>query len=247
MFDFKTLPMQPEQARAARNYFGLSQAAAAEASGLPINKIKRFEAGNYIPDEPFLVSLREFFEDRGYRFDDTPEPGAKAKAKGKVFPAGVVAEDDEGALDGRTPPTGARSARAQPTEVHHMRIAIKGDAIGHALDLIEANEDRIDTLLKRPVKEGFFGGFSESAQVTHAEVLKLLAENGRLYARLFGRDIGGAPSPEVIDGAKAPQTHAELLHRRQADAHKAATGDREAMRRKQAEKPADSLLSALFG
>lgn len=245
MLDLNQIPLRTEQARAARNYFGLSQATAAEQSGLPIHKIKRFEAGNYIPDEPFLVDLRAFYEGRGYRFDDTPEPGAKAKAQGKVFPAGVVADAETN--DERSTPTGARSARAQPTELHHMRIALKGDAIGHALDVIEANEDRIDELLMQPVKEGFFGGFSESAQATHAEVLKLMAENGRLYARLFGRDIGGTPSPEALDGKKAPSTHADLLHRRQADAHKAANGDREALRRKQAAKPADTLLSALFG
>ncbi|MBK1686525.1 RodZ family helix-turn-helix domain-containing protein [Rubrivivax gelatinosus] len=245
-YELPYLALQPKAASNARRQLGMTQATAADQSGLPLHKIKRFEAGNYIPDEPFLVDLRAFYEGRGHRFDDTPEPGAKAKAQGKVFPAGVVADaepDDEGST-----PTGARSARAQPTEVHHMRIALKGDAIGHALDVIEANEDRIDELLKQPVKEEWLiGGLSERSQATHAEVLKLMAENGRLYARLFGRDIGGAPSAEALDGKKVPSTHADLLHRRQADAHKAANGDREALRRKQAAKPADTLLSALFG
>ena len=91
MFDIQNLPLQADQARAARNYFGLSQAKAAEACGLPLHKIKRFEAGNYIPDSEFLEDLRGYYEERGFHFDDTPTPGAKAKGNGSVFPSGHAA------------------------------------------------------------------------------------------------------------------------------------------------------------
>jgi len=58
------LALSSDQARAARNYFGWPQAKAAEESGLPLHKIKRFESGNYIPDPEFLESLRAFYERR---------------------------------------------------------------------------------------------------------------------------------------------------------------------------------------
>ena len=243
MFDFSALPLTPDDARAARNYLGFSQAKAAKESGLPDHKIKRFEAGNYIPDEPFLNDLRAFFEARGYGFQDTPKPGEKAKGTGKVFPAGVVGEtvENQGA---------PRVSRTQYAQFHHMRIAITDEGeMGRTLDLIEANEQQAEEFLGRKLETGLFGGLTEDSQVAHAEALKLLAENGKLFARLFGRDVGGQPKPEVIDGKAKPETQADLLHKRQADALRIVAGDREALKRRQTgtPKPATSLSGSLFG
>jgi hypothetical protein len=237
MFDIQNLALQADQARAARNYFGLSQAKAAAASDLPLHKIKRFEAGNYIPDTEFLQSLRDFFEERGFAFDDTPEPGAKAKGIGQVFPAGVVGN-----------PSSDRGSRALKTTVQHMRIAITDEGeIGRLLDLIEENEQKAEDLLGQPIASGFLGGLSDECEARHAEALKLLAENGTQFARLFGRQVGGAPKPEVLAGSAKPETHADLLHRSQADAHLAIEGKRDAKARHQARTPAKTLMGALFG
>ena len=100
MIDFSELALSPNESRAARNFLGLSQAQAAEKSNLPAHKIKRFESGNYVPDAQFLEDLREFYEGEGYNFHDEDAPGAKAKARGDVFPAGVV-----GGTDGDTDET----------------------------------------------------------------------------------------------------------------------------------------------
>lgn len=235
MLDLQSLPLQADQARAARNYFGLSQAKAAEASSQPLHKIKRFEAGNYIPDHEFLEALRGYYEGRGFAFDDTPEPGAKAKEAGMVFPSGVV---------GKPAQNHGATNRPQQTMVQHMRIALEEPELGHALDLIDANEDRVELLLQQPVEAAFFGGLTDESQARHAEALKLLAENGALFARLFGRQIGGKPN---LEQKGDPKTHADLLHRSQADAHLAVAGSRDAKTRLQARKPAKSLLSALFG
>lgn len=243
MFDFSTLPLTPDDARAARNYLGFSQATAAKESGLPDHKIKRFEAGNYIPDEKFLNDLRAFFEGRGYEFKSTQKPGESAKRAGRVFPSGVVGETEENR-------GGPQVNRPQKAQFHHMRIAIQDEAeMGRRLDLIEANEHRAEELLQRPVETGLFGGLTESAQATHAEVLKLLAENGMLFASLFGRSIGGAQKPGVLDGKAKAEKHADMLHLSQAEAHRIAGGDREAMTRRQSKtaKPAQSLSAALFG
>lgn len=244
MFDFKSLPLTPELSRAARNYLGFSQSKAADESDLPAHKIKRFEAGNYMPDIEFLKDLRAFYEEHGYRFDDTPEPGDNARGAGTVFPAGVVGDTDDGDDTGRP-----LKERARQTALHHMRIAIRDeDEMGRVLDLIEANEDRAEELLQQQLAEGFLGGYSDKCELTHVEVMKLLAENGMLWARLFGRQVGGAPDAEVLAGQARPQSHAQLLHRSQATAHGIAAGDREAIARRRGErKPPASLSESLFG
>lgn len=240
MLQLENLPMQADQARAARNYFGLSQAKAAEASGLPLHKIKRFECGNYIPDAPFLEDLRGFYEGRGFHFDDTPEPGAKAKGNGTVFPSGVVGESAQAEA-------GAKGSRPQKVELHHMRIALKDPQMGEALDLIDANEQKVEDLLREPVAISFLGGLTDESQARHAKALKLLAENGALFARLFGRDVGGKPTPDVLSGKADPKTQADLLHRSQADAHLSVDGSRDAKTRVQTRKPAKTLMAELFG
>lgn len=239
MFDFASLPLSPELSRAARNYFGLTQAKAAEESGLPAHKIKRFESGNYIPDVEFLTDLRAFFEKRGYKFDDTPQPGANAKGKGQVFPGGVVDADDDAPIQ-----PNARPVRAS---FHHMRIALQDPEMGHVLDLIEENEARAQELLQHPLQKGVLDQFSDKCEAQHGEAVKLLAENGILFAKLFGRETGGVPAPDVLAGKQQPKTHAELLHRVNADTYMAASGDAKAKERRKAKKPAGTLLSAIFG
>lgn len=238
--NFDNLPITSDQARAARNYFGWPQAKAAEESGLPLHKLKRFEAGNFIPDEEFMTELRAFFEKRGYKFEDTPEPGQKAKKTGMVFPAGVVGgtEENQGA-------TGA--GKPAKATFHHMRIALAETEMGHVLDLIEANEEKVKEFLAEPLEKGLWEGFSDKTEAKHGEVLKLLAANGLLFAKLFGREVGGKPSSETLAGQEKPRTQADLLHRGQADTHLAAAGDADAKERLKTRKPANSLMSAFFG
>jgi hypothetical protein len=237
------LCLTSDEARAARNYFGLSQAAAASESGLPLHKIKRFEAhregqfGSYIPDPEFLQAMRKFYEDKGFQFDDTPEPGASSKESGLVFPAGVVGGEGEASVT----PGPIKST------FHHMRIALREPDMGNVLDLIEENEERVSSLLAEPIQSGVFDRLSDKSEAVHAQVLKLLADNGLLFAKLFGRDVGGAPTPEQLGEDADISTHADLLHRVHADTHKAASGDRAAKERRKAKPQAGTLASAIFG
>lgn len=241
--NFDDLPLSSDQARAARNYFGWPQAKAAEEAVLPLHKLKRFESGNYIPDAEFLQALRTFYEKRGYQFNDTPPPGDSARRAGKVFPAGVVGEDG-------VTPTDATNYRGRTAaaQVHHMRIAIQDDGeMGRSLDLIEENEERISALLRNPIKPGlFFSEISEETAAQHAEAVRLLAENGMLFARLFGRELGGKPSAETLKASSAKLvTTRDLLHNLQADAHLAISGDVDAAERRKSRKPTKSIFQAL--
>lgn len=244
--NLENLPLASDQARAARNYFGLSQAEAAKESGLPLHKLKRFEArpmgdaGSYIPDGEFLQDLRDFYEKRGFRFDDTEEPGSNAKKTGLVFPSGVVGGTDKNQ-------GGTKGNRPNQATFHHMRIALEDPEMGRVLDLIEANEDKIRDMLDEPVKEGFWSGLSDETQARHGQALKMLAANGLLFAKLFGRDVGGQPEPKILDGTEPPKTQADLLHKVNADTHLAVSGDASAQERLKKTKPAQSLLSAIFG
>lgn len=240
--NFADLALSSDQARAARNYFGWPQAKAAEESGLPLHKLKRFESGNYIPDAEFLEALRAFYERRGYQFNDTPAPGDSAKRSGQVFPAGVVGEDSAALAD----VTNYRG-RTAAAQVHHMRIALQDDGeMGRALDLIEENEERVALLLRNPIKPGLFSDVSEDTAAHHAEAVRLLAENGMLFARLFGREFGGKPTADTLKASRAKLTTTrDLLHNLQADAHLTASGDADAAERRKARKPAKSIFQAL--
>lgn len=240
--NYENLALSSDEARAARNYFGWPQAKAAEESGLPLHKIKRFESGNYIPDAEFLENLRAFYEKRGYVFDDTPAPGASAKQAGEVFPAGVVGADDAGQVS----ESKRYQDRTGTAKVHHMRIALTDEgAMGRTLDLIEENEERLAELLRQPVKPGAFYGLADETEAAHAEAVRLLAENGMLFAKLMGRDIGGTPKADTLQRTLKPSTTGELLHTLHADAHLAVTGDTEAKDRRKARKPASSISAAL--
>lgn len=240
MYDSTNLPINSESARAARNYYGLTQQQAADESSLPAHKIKRFEAGNYIPDTKFLEDLRAFYEGKGYSFPDTTKPGTKAKATGKLFPAGVVQpEDDEDAPIGKH----------QKHTVHHIRIdpSLSDDEIGNILDHIERNEERVSDMLEKKVEGGLFGGFADASEAHHGKVLRLLAENGTLLSKLLGRPLVAAPSPELASGNAKPETHAELLVHTQVHMHGAIKGDKEAAVKHKAEKSPRTLTEAIFG
>lgn len=123
--DFSQLALSPNESRAARNFLGLSQAQAAEQSNLPAHKLKRFESGNYVPDSQFVQDLRDFFETQGYNFHDEDAPGAKAKARGDVFPAGVVGatDSDTGETDGFSEVEPGKLPRPEKANLQFMRIS----------------------------------------------------------------------------------------------------------------------------
>lgn len=268
MIDFSELALSPNESRAARNFLGLSQAQAATKSNLPAHKIKRFETGNYVPDTQFLDDLRAFFEGEGYNFHDEDAPGAKAKARGDVFPAGVVggtaSELEE--TDGFPLENQGKLQRPKKANLQYMRIAptLEGEQIDRVFDCIEENEEALQGGLEKPVSTGFLGeGPSTQSQAQAVAMLRRLAENGLLYARLMGRDLlppaqadkAGKPvmksRPGLFSSSQvvAPMaTIGELLAAAMGDVQLAVIhGDKEAQARRKGRAEPMEVLQALVG
>lgn len=244
MIDFSELALSPNESRAARNYLGLSQAQAAIKSNLPAHKLKRFETGNYVPDGEFLQNLREFYEGQGYNFHDEDAPGAKAKARGDVFPAGVLGKPagDDGETAGSPSENQGKPRRMQPANVQYMRITptLSSDQIDRILETVDDNINAIKDEAGTKVDRPLFTSYPDDEGQAHAiSLLRRLAENGLLQARLLGHDLMPAPhATEDLTVANA-NTVGELLDLAMKDMHRAVIdGDAEAAaRRKGRAKP----------
>lgn len=251
--DFTNSPLAPEESRAARNYLGLSQAQAATQSGLPAHKLKRFETGNYVPDSQFLQELRDFFEQQGFNFHDEDAPGAKAKARGDVFPAGVVGKTGGAAeeTDGSPSENQGKPRRMQPANVQYMRITpvLSSEQIDHILETVDDNITAIKADAENKLNRPLFSDYPDGeSQVKAIASLRRLAENGLLHARLLGHDLMPAPHANQDLTVENAQTVGELLDLAMADLHRAVIdGDKDASaRRKGREKPS-GVLQALVG
>lgn len=248
MIDFSELAISPNESRAARNFLGLSQAQAAEQSNLPAYKIKRFEAGNYVPDCKFLEALREFFEGEGYNFHDEDAPGAKARARGDVFPVGVVGDtgSDTSETDGSPVENRGKLNRPQSAQLQFMRItpSLESDQVDRIFDCIEDNEIALNAGLGAKVRNGFLSDApSPETQAMAVAMIRRLAENGLLYARLMGRDLIALPQ-----NAGRAETMGELLGRAMADMQNAVVeGDKEAQARRKGRAEPVEVLQALLG
>lgn len=255
MIDFSELALAPNESRAARNFFGLSQAQAAEQSSLPAHKLKRFETGNYVPDAQFLQELREFYEGQGYNFHDEDAPGAKAKARGDVVPAGVAGKTDSAIEETSGSPPGKpeKQARTIPANLQFVRIdpGLDQGLIDRIFDTIEANEDAIREAMDGAIDRNsglFFSGPSQASQAQHAALQRRLAENGLLFARLLGRDPvpvpAGAPG-ELVGKAK---THGDLMGAAMGDVQRAVIHDDKASAARRKGRPAPTeVFQALVG
>lgn len=253
MIDFSELALSPNESRAARNYLGLSQAQAATKSNLPAHKLKRFESGNYVPDSEFIQELRDFFEGQGYNFHDEDAPGAKAKARGDVFPAGVVGKtaSSTGETDGFTSENQGKPKRIQPANVQYMRIAqtLTNDQIDQILEAVDDNISAIKAESGVEVKKSFLSDYPDGTSQAHAvALLRRLAENGLLHARLLGHDFMPAPHENTTLTGTNAQTVGELMDLAMADMHRAVIdGDNDAVARRKGRVKPDGVLQALVG
>lgn len=255
MIDFSELALAPNESRAARNFLGLSQAQAAEQSGLQAHKLKRFETGNYVPDSQFLDDLRAFFEGQGYDFHDDQSPGAKAKANGDVFPAGVLGETIGSQEESDGSPSGAlgKLPRPQKANVQFMRITptLQDEQIDQVFACIESNEEAIQAGASEVIERSFFnmdGPVPLAAQAQAVALLRRFAENGLLYARLMGRSLLPLSQGGEAPGVDTVKTVGALLDLAMADLQRAVIeGDKDAQARRKARVEPNGVLQALVG
>lgn len=256
MIDFSELALSPNESRAARNFLGLSQAQAAEQSTLQAHKLKRFEAGNYVPDSQFLDELRAFYEGQGYDFHDDQSPGAKAKANGDVFPSGVLGETAGFLEETDSSPSVAsgKLPRPQKANVQFIRItpALQDDQIDRVFACIESNEEAIqaaaDSVIERSFLLSLDGPVPVAAQARAVALLRRLAENGLLYARLTGRSLlplGQESETRTVDTVK---TVGALLDLAMTGLQLAVIdGDKDSQAQRKARVEPKGVLQALVG
>lgn len=253
MIDFSELALSPNESRAARNYLGMSQAQAAAKSGLPGHKLKRFETGTYVPDNEFLQQLREFFEGEGYNFHDEASPGARAKANGDIFPAGVVGNTAGATGETNGSPSGkpGKLPRAQTANLQFMRITptLGSDQVDRVFDCIEDNEAAVLDDAGQPINTGFLSDTpSAASQATAVAMLRRLAENGLLYARLMGRELLPVVQGDEASKTSSAETVGELLSLAMSDLQLAVIdGDKKALERRKDRVQPVEVLQALVG
>lgn len=248
MINFSDRALSPSESRAARNYLGFSQAQAAAKSSLPLHKLKRFESENYLPEAEFTDALREFYENEGYNFRDENAPGAKAKARGDVFPAGVIGETGGTPSEtaGFTHENQGKLPRPQAANLQFMRVSpsLTSDQVDRCFDHIEGNEEAIAEGMKQPIQAGFLSSSpSAMSQAQAVAQIRRLAENGLLYARLMGRELVGLPKEDGV-----AETIGDLLCVAMADMHRSVVhGDKEAHARHKGRAAPTEVLQALVG
>lgn len=263
--DFSELALTPNESRAARNFFGLSQAQAAAKSDLPVHKLKRFESGSYVPDSQFVQELREFFEGEGFNFNDEKTPGAKARANGDVFQSGVIGKTAGfiGETLGSAAVEPGKLPRPQTANLQFMRIepSLDSDQIDRVFSCIEDNETAIVDGSEKPIVTGFLESTpSAQSQALAVSMLRRLAENGLLYARLMGRDLlpvvaplkdAETPRRGLFVSSPAPiewRTVGQLIHAAMNDVQLAfVNGDKPAQARRKARTEPTEVLQALVG
>lgn len=183
-----TLPITAEQSRAARFQLGLTQSNVIEHGSLPGYKLKQFETGRFVPDMPFLQSLRTFYEERGIVLGEEAPP---AKSQEKRANPGA--------------------AMVQPISGQRFIVAVAQEVADPILERMDANDDRIAALIKQAVGSGFLSDYNEETESAIKELYQTATENYLLFRLLQGRNIVAAKGAD-----QSVATIADLLARFQS-------------------------------
>lgn len=183
-----TLPVTAEQSRAARFQLGLTQANVIEESSLPGHKLKNFETGRFVPDMPFLESLRDYYAGKGIDFTETVAAQVPAPAQEAISTPG--------------------SAMVKPVSrmCFYVSDQLAHEVVDNILERMDSNDERIAAILQSPVKAGLLGDYTAETEVKQRELFGAMAENYLCFRLLQGRNIV-ASVPQGV----APATHADLL------------------------------------
>ena len=101
----------------------------------------------------------------------------------------------------------------------------------------------------QPVTTGFLSDMpSEATRATAVALLRRLAENGLLYARLMGRELLPADLADINAEISSAKTVGDLLRLAMSDLQLAVIdGDKDALTRRKARVQPQEVLQALVG
>lgn len=182
----KNLPITADQSRSARFQLGLTQRNVIEESGMAGHKLKPFETGRFVPDMPFLDSLRKYYEGKGVDFTAAASTGDK--------PA--------------KPEPGARVVAPLVTSRFVIDPGLPQERVDSLLDRMDANDDAIAALLPKATRDGFVGEFHDETEAALRQLFGLMAECHLLFRTLQGRNIFKGP----VD-VKDPKTLSDVVAR----------------------------------
>lgn len=132
-----------------------------------------------------------------------------------------------------------------------MRIAqtLTNDQIDQILEAVDDNISAIKAESGVEVKKSFLSDYPDGTSQAHAvALLRRLAENGLLHARLLGHDFMPAPHENTALTGTNAQTVGELMDLAMADMHRAVIdGDNDAVARRKGRVKPDGVLQALVG
>jgi hypothetical protein len=192
-----TLPITAEQSRASRFQLGLTQANVVEESSLPGHKLKNFETGRFVPDMPFLESLRDYYTGKGIDFSESVT--VTTQITDQLQPNGQAQVSQQG-----TP--GAAMVRPVSRMCFYVSDDISPDVVNQVLERMDGNDDRIAAIMKEPIKAGFLSAYDERTEALQRELFGAMAENYLLFRLLQGRNI-----VSELPAGSGPATHADLL------------------------------------
>lgn len=173
-----TLPVTAEQSRASRFQLGLTQANVIEESSLPGHKLKNFETGRFIPDMPFLESLRDYYAQKGIDFTETVTVTDKIQTS-------------------QQPDNAPGGAMVRPVSrmCFYVTDQLPESSINAILMRMDENDERIAEIMKSPVKAGFLSQYDEQTENALRELFVTMGESYLAFRMLQGRNVVKPKAP----------------------------------------------------
>lgn len=184
-------PITAVQSRASRFQLGLTQAQVIEQSGLAGYKLKQFETGRFVPDMPFLQKLADFYSEKGIDLSDIQEPSDDTK------PAAPAEAQKK---------PGSDMVRNVARPCFYISDSVTPDLLDKCLERMHHNDELINSLMKKPLRNGLLGGYSEETDKAGQQLFGALAEGYLLFCLLQGN-----PLVKPVDGKADPKTLADVV------------------------------------
>lgn len=173
------LPVTAEQSRAARFQLGLTQANVIEESSLPGHKLKNFETGRFVPDMPFLESLRDYYAGKGIDF--TEATAASSKVPASAQPASAS--------------PGSAMVKPVSRMCFYVTDQLPESSINAILMRMDENDERMAEIMKSPVKAGFLSQYDEQTENAIRELFVTMGESYLAFRMLQGRNVVKPKAP----------------------------------------------------